>query len=210
VKRATSLEDRLFEETKRAEALANVVPAGEERDQFLKKIRQANSAAHTSWLTSPGLKSRAVFCGTRSCSPFLEPAHGSAVRDSYCVQEFEETIVRVLVVEDDPLIREFVVEVLREEGFEVIHASDGEEALAWCKRRVADVLVTDITLPGEVDGWQIAERCREHHPGLPVIYATGFSPVAPRPVDGSLLLQKPYHPEEIVQAVRQITESRPT
>jgi CheY-like chemotaxis protein len=140
----------------------------------------------------------------------LEPAHGSAVRDSYCVQEFEETIVRVLVVEDDPLIREFVVEVLREEGFEVIHASDGEEALAWCKRRVADVLVTDITLPGEVDGWQIAERCREHHPGLPVIYATGFSPVAPRPVDGSLLLQKPYHPEEIVQAVRQITESRPT
>lgn len=70
MKRATSLEDRLFEETKRAEALANVVPAGEERDLFLKKIRQANSAAHTSWLTSPGLKSPAVFCGTQSCSPF--------------------------------------------------------------------------------------------------------------------------------------------
>lgn len=110
-------------------------------------------------------------------------------------------------MEDDPLIREFVVEALREEGFDVIHAADGEQALAWCGRRAADVLVTDIRLPGKVDGWQIAERCREHNPNLPVIYATGFSPVAPRPVAGSLLLQKPFHPHEIVRAVRQVTAS---
>lgn len=82
--------------------------------------------------------------------------------------------MRILVVEDDPLIREFVVEALREEGYDVIHAANGEEALAWCKRRAADALVTDTKLPGSVDGWQIAERCREHDPGLPVIYATGF------------------------------------
>jgi DNA-binding response OmpR family regulator len=63
--------------------------------------------------------------------------------------------VRILVVEDDPLIREFVVEALRDEGCEVIHASNGER-LAWCKRRVADVLVTDIKLPGRINGWQIA------------------------------------------------------
>ena len=67
------------------------------------------------------------------------------------------------------------------------------------------MLVTDIKLPGPVDGWTIAERCREHDPRLPVIYATGFSPVAARPVPGSLSLQKHYHPEEIVQAVRQVT-----
>jgi DNA-binding response OmpR family regulator len=90
--------------------------------------------------------------------------------------------MHILVVEDDSLIREFVVETLREEGFHVIHASTGEEALAWCRRRAADLLVTDIRLPGEVDGWEIAERCRKHHPDLPVIYATGFSPVTPRPV----------------------------
>jgi len=115
--------------------------------------------------------------------------------------------VRILV-EDDPLIREFVVEALRDEGFDVIHASTGEEALAWCKQRVADVLVTDIKLPGHVDGWQIAERCREHNPELPVIYASGFSPVASRPVPGSVLLQKPYHPDDIIQAVKQITDGR--
>ena len=116
--------------------------------------------------------------------------------------------MRILVVEDDPLIREFVVEALREEGYEVIHAANGEQALAWCKRRVADVLVTDIKLPGRIDGWQIAEHCREHDPGLPVIYATGFSPVEARPVPGSLTLQKPYHPDRIVKAVREMGRER--
>jgi len=115
--------------------------------------------------------------------------------------------VRVLVVEDDPLIREFVVEALREEGFDVIQAAEGEEALEWCRRQSADVLVTDVRLPGKVDGWQIAERCREHHPELPVIYATGFSPVTPRPVPGGVFLQKPFHPDEIVNAVKQVTET---
>jgi CheY-like chemotaxis protein len=86
--------------------------------------------------------------------------------------------------------REFVPEALRDEGFQVIHASSGEEALAWCRQQVADVLVTDIRLPGPIDGWQVAERCREHDPELPVI-----SPSAPRPVSGSLLLQKPCLPE---------------
>ncbi|MCP3442322.1 response regulator [Bradyrhizobium sp. CCGUVB14] len=117
--------------------------------------------------------------------------------------------MRILIVEDDPLIREFVVEALREEGFEVLHAADGEQALNWCGRKVADVLVTDVKLPGKVDGWEIAERCREHDPELPVIYATGFSPVTPRPVPGSLLLQKPYHPAQIVEAIRKVTGGRP-
>jgi DNA-binding response OmpR family regulator len=116
--------------------------------------------------------------------------------------------VRILVVEDDALIREFVVEALREEGFNVIHASNGEEALAWCKRRVADVLVTDIKLPGKVDGWQIAECFREHDPTLPVIYATAFSPVEARPVSGSLSLRKPYQPEDVIKAVKEFVRTK--
>jgi CheY-like chemotaxis protein len=117
--------------------------------------------------------------------------------------------VKILFVEDDPLIREFVMEALHEEGFHVIAASDGKEALDWCKEHVVDVLVTDIQLPGQIDGWDIAERCREHDPELPVIYATGFSPVEARPVPGSMSLRKPYRPEEIVRAVRQATEGQP-
>ncbi|MFK4525183.1 CheY-like chemotaxis protein [Bradyrhizobium japonicum] len=86
--------------------------------------------------------------------------------------------MRILVVEDDALIREFVVEALREEGYDVIHAANGAEALAWCGRLVADVLITDVRLPGGIGGWKIAEHSREHDPGL-VIYATGFSPSHP-------------------------------
>jgi CheY-like chemotaxis protein len=122
--------------------------------------------------------------------------------------EIEEPPVRILVVEDDALIREFVVEILREEGHVVIHVANGEEALAWCGRQVADVLITDVKLPGDIDGWQIAERCRENDPALPVIYATGFSPVAPRPVPGSMTLQKPYRPEDILRAVRRVASNQ--
>ena len=116
--------------------------------------------------------------------------------------------MRILLVEDDPLVREFLVDALREEGFFVIHAADGEQALAWYLPKATDVLVTDIQLGGSMDGWQSAERCREQDPDLPVIYATGFSPVAPRPVTGSVLLQKPFHPQQIVQAVKEVTAGR--
>jgi FixJ family two-component response regulator len=70
------------------------------------------------------------------------------------------------------------------------------------------VLVTDIRLPGQIDGWQVAELCRENDPELPVIYATGFSPVSGRPVSGSLTLQKPYRSDRIVKAVRDMGRER--
>ena len=66
--------------------------------------------------------------------------------------------MRILLVEDDPLIPEFVVEALREKGYHVIHAANGEEACV-VRARIVDVLITDVKLPGSVDGWQIAERC---------------------------------------------------
>src|SRR5215210_5518128 len=90
--------------------------------------------------------------------------------------------MKVLVVEDDELVREVAVEGLTEAGFEVVEAASAEEALARCEEHVADVLFTDIRLPGSLDGWDVAEQCRETNPGLPVIYATGFSHVRPRPV----------------------------
>jgi CheY-like chemotaxis protein len=117
--------------------------------------------------------------------------------------------LHVLIVEDNSLIRELVADALREEGFDVVQACDGEEALAWCRQRVADVLITDIHLPGPVDGWQIAEYCREHDPELPVIYMTGFSPAQHRPVPGSRTLQKPCAPDAIVGAVKEMGDRRP-
>jgi CheY-like chemotaxis protein len=113
--------------------------------------------------------------------------------------------MKVLVVEDDPFVRLFAVEVLEEEGFEVIEAGTGQEGLD--RSDGADLLFTDIRLPGELNGWDVAERCRHRDPDLPVIYATGFSDVAGRAVPGSVLFQKPYRAEQLVRTVRKLTEA---
>jgi CheY-like chemotaxis protein len=119
-----------------------------------------------------------------------------------------ESVMKVLVVEDDPLIREFAAQVLLDEGFAVIEAENGEQALEECSKKVADILFTDIRLPGVIDGWHIAEECRKHDPTLPVIYATAFSPVPRRAVPGSIFLRKPYQPDQVVRAIRQLFGDR--
>jgi len=109
---------------------------------------------------------------------------------------------KVLVVEDEYLVREVAVGALQDAGFHVLGAADGEEALAHCKDDVPDLLFTDIRLPGEVDGWQIAQTCRERHPTLPVVYATTFSMDERRAVPGSVMFRKPYTPDQLVGVVR--------
>jgi hypothetical protein len=94
----------------------------------------------------------------------------------------------MLLVEDDPLIHEF-------------------EALAWSGRRVVDVLATESSCPETSTDGRSPNAAVSMIPALPVIYATGFSPTAPRPVPGSLTLQKPYRPEDIVRAVRRVASS---
>jgi CheY-like chemotaxis protein len=113
--------------------------------------------------------------------------------------------MRVVVIEDDPLVRAFAVVVLEDEGFEVIEAESAEEGLERCRDTLPDVLFTDIRLPGPLSGWDIAERCRESHPEIPVIYATGFSDEKARPVPGSVLFQKPYKAAQLISTIRGLT-----
>ena len=117
--------------------------------------------------------------------------------------------MRVLVVDDDDLVRTVAVDTLEDAGFEVIEAATAEEALDRCEERTADVLFTDIML--SEDGWDIAERCREAHPDIPVIYTTGYSLRAHRPVPGSRLLHKPYQSAELVRVISAVVgQSRPS
>jgi CheY-like chemotaxis protein len=89
--------------------------------------------------------------------------------------------MKVLVVEDEELLRAVAVEALEKAGFQVIEATTGEEAVGKCQERLA-ALFTDIRLPGQLGGWDIAEHCRNADPKLPVVYATGYFPAV-----GSLL-----------------------
>jgi DNA-binding response OmpR family regulator len=114
----------------------------------------------------------------------------------------------VLVVEDDQLIQSVVEEALSEGGFEPAIAASGEEAVILLQAANSGyrALVTDISLPGKIDGWQVARRAREIDPALPVIYMTGANGDrwAVDGVPNSLLLMKPFAPAQLVTAVSQL------
>ena len=113
--------------------------------------------------------------------------------------------MRILLVEDEFLVRDTIAEDLRDRGYTVIEAVSGDEALPICAAGEFDVLLTDIRMPGKVNGWDLAEHCREGRPGLPVIYTTGFSDVPSRHVEGSRYFAKPYKLEAVARAIVELT-----
>ena len=114
---------------------------------------------------------------------------------------------QVLLVEDDELVRELVEAQLAALGFEVCGVADGPAALAELHRpRGFDVLVTDVSLPGGMSGYQLAERARAQVPDLPVLFASGHAQREPGegPADGASYLQKPFRLDQLDRALREI------
>lgn len=113
----------------------------------------------------------------------------------------------VLVVEDEPLVREMIVEELTDQGFRVLDADTAEAGLTIIQSgQPIDVLFTDIRLPGR-DGWYLAQAGRERLAGLRVIYATGYTVERSRQLPGSVFVTKPYLPSAIADAIRTILSS---
>jgi DNA-binding response OmpR family regulator len=118
-----------------------------------------------------------------------------------------EELPTILVVEDDPPIQMIVEDALVDGGFEPAISSSGEAAVTLLTghRGKYHALVTDITLVGRLDGWEVAKRAREIDPAFPVLYITAAH--ADRwPSQGvphSVLLTKPFAPAQLVTAVNQ-------
>ena len=117
----------------------------------------------------------------------------------------------ILLVEDEWLIREVFAEELLEAGFEVREAENGNRAAALIEAQPECfvLLVTDIHMPGDLDGIEVARLLRERRPDVPVIYMTGrpdalngIRPLGPRDV----LLRKPFAPSELLAAARRLLE----
>ena len=86
---------------------------------------------------------------------------------------------RVLLVEDEALIAELFAETLSGEGYDVVTARDGQEALrlftaAEAAGRAFDIVVTDVRMP-RMDGVTLTNRVRSAHPDLPVVIVTGYA-----------------------------------
>jgi CheY-like chemotaxis protein len=113
----------------------------------------------------------------------------------------------VLVAEDNDLIRQSVVECLLEERFTVVEALTGEGALTYLASTPApDVLFTDMSMPGKINGWELAKRFREVLPNIIVIYTSGYSDDAAEAVEGSLFFEKPYQMEPVIKAIRALAK----
>jgi len=168
--------------------------------------------AHSGWLVvesqpKHGTTFRLYFPASRQSAEKTELVADTALRTG------RET---VLVAEDEDALREMVVSVLRIQGYTVLEASSGAEALEVWERagRPIDLLLTDMVMPGGVMGGELAENLLAQSPRLKVIYTSGYSPgMAGR--DGSLLkgrnfLPKPYSIGKLAQFVRECLDSPAT
>jgi signal transduction histidine kinase len=139
---------------------------------------------------------------------YLPPARGrieTAVSAIAPVAGGSETI---LVVEDDSLVRNFVVGQLHSLGYKTVAAADGREALVHVTNgQPFDLLFTDVILPGGITGRQLADEVAKRRPGTKVLYTSGYTDNAivhhGRLDEGVLLLTKPYRKSQLAQRVRQ-------
>ncbi len=114
----------------------------------------------------------------------------------------------ILVVEDELAVRSVVRKILHTQGYDVIEASSGTEALSlWkdCGEQIC-LLLTDIIMPGGVTGWELAEQLRAQKPELKVIFTSGYSRELTTPTigqsQGSVFLEKPFDPGMLLQAIK--------
>ncbi|MGN7999461.1 response regulator [Sphingomonas sp. 22176] len=110
----------------------------------------------------------------------------------------------VLVVEDETFVRMIAADALAESGFQVLEAPDAMEALALLERHEVAVVFTDINMPGEIDGLQLADIVAVRFPRVRVIITSGKQWLEPEQLpDDSLFLPKPYRPKQLAKLVGQ-------
>jgi signal transduction histidine kinase/CheY-like chemotaxis protein len=117
----------------------------------------------------------------------------------------------VLIVDDEPVIRMLVVDALEEMGFECAEAGDGPEGLAILERAERlDLLITDVGLPGGLNGRQVADRARELRPDLKVLFITGYAENAAlnhgHIGPGTRVLTKPFSVGELTSRIESLLE----
>lgn len=116
---------------------------------------------------------------------------------------------RVLVVDDEDSIREYLSMMLEREGYEVTSSADGKKAARFCAKEAFDVVVTDIQLPG-LTGIELLSSLRERDPSVPVIIVTGHasqeSAIEALNLGAFYYLLKPVSNEELKQVVRNALE----
>ncbi len=109
----------------------------------------------------------------------------------------------VLVIDDDPDVRGFIVAALEEQGYRVRNASDGAEGLAEVERQKPDLVIVDFIMPG-ISGAEVANRIRAQLPDQPILFVSGYNETeaVKRTAPDAPLLAKPFRADALTKAVR--------
>ena len=170
--------------------------------------RAAPCASRAAWAGAPQSPS-----GCQPLSGAAGPAaHGGL--DAAIAPSKSTTQVRVLLVDDEAVVRAVLAEQLTDEGYDVLAAASGTEALALLAAGEAvDALVTDLTMPG-ADGLAVIRAAQERDPGLPAVLLTGYAGdgaalAVGGAVSGSFsLLRKPVTGVQLIDRVRALLAAR--
>lgn len=117
----------------------------------------------------------------------------------------------VLLVEDEPLVRLTQVDILKESEFWVVEAQDADEAFELLKSRPEiDAILTDVDMPGSMDGFEFARLVRQGWPEVAVLVISGKT--GPGPGDlppNATFLHKPIMPDDLIAALNDVMAKRP-
>lgn len=139
--------------------------------------------------------------------PLSAGAMGKLTDTSWEKSEQAPGLARILVVEDDPNLREIPVGILTRQGYEVAQAKDGAEAIDLLKSTPFDLLFTDIILPGGVNGVDVASEAKKIQTNIKILYTTGYAENAiltgSHSNKGISVVSKPYQQIELLEKIRQ-------
>ena len=110
----------------------------------------------------------------------------------------------ILIVEDDVLTNEYLEFILEQAGYEVVSATSADEAAVLLEDRDdVQLIVTDINLPGTMNGLKLAATVKARRPEMNIIIVTGYgTPQGNEMPPGSLFVPKPYDAVKMIEAVR--------
>ena len=155
-------------------------------------------------------RSGEVRCSKSTCPGLGRPARPpSQALAAPALSPGSETI---LLVEDEAGVRELILEVLTERGYIVLEARNGNEALRLCEQHPSPIhlLLTDVVMPGGMNGRELAEQLTSLHPELKVLYMSGYTDEAiihHGVLDrGTIFLQKPFTPNALERKAREVLD----
>jgi DNA-binding NtrC family response regulator len=140
-----------------------------------------------------------------------EPVQSLTTSESPSAMEISEPPKTVLVVDDDPMVRDVETQVLRVEGYKVLAAEGAAEALRLARETEAiHLLITDFSMP-EVDGLELTRRFRAVHPKTPVLLVSGTLPLSHFRTEPELgrfdFLAKPFQFSELLHKARTLLDA---